>query len=636
MSLLVGQNLSKVFAGDEIFRGISVEIPHKSRIAVVGPNGAGKTTLVNLLIGLESPTDGTVSLAKGTRVAFLPQRPEMAGNHSLWDEQMRAFAPLKAMEDRIGVLALQMADPDLHDAAAEEYSELEPQFERIGGYNYETRAKMVLTGVGFSDEDYQTPLSQLSGGQKTRAMLARLLLESPDLLVLDEPTNHLDISAVEWLENFLGSFNGAVVVISHDRYFIDHVATTIWELEFGVLETYRGNYTHYMTQREERRERLAKEFESQQAFISKEQDYIRKHMGSRWTAQAKGRQKKLETMKKRGKIISRGPQDRRKMRLQMVAANRSGDKTLETRSLAVGYHDDPQPLFQMPDTTVYRGETVALIGPNGAGKTTLLKTIIGQLKPLKGESKVGANVKIGYFAQAHESLNARNTIIDEITSVKPMPQSEARNYLGAYLFSGDDVFRTIDTLSGGERGRVALAKLSLMGANLLLLDEPTNHLDIDSQEILQEVVEEFAGTVLLISHDRYLIAQLATQIWAVSTAGTNQTSGTLEIFDGTYEEYVSARNSRSLSNAANDKKRKQSAPTPEKKFGMTAHQLKNWLEEIEGKISQLEKRQTDILAAIDKASVNGQAEKVYTLGQQYNETEAELEATIAEWGLLSE
>jgi ATP-binding cassette, subfamily F, member 3 len=291
----------------------------------------------------------------------------------------------------------------------------------------------------------------------------------------------------------------------------------------------------------------------------------------------------------------------------------------------------------MPDTVVYRGETVAIIGPNGAGKSTLLKTIIGPLKPLKGESKLGANVKIGYFAQAHESLDARNTIIDEITSTKPMPQSEARNYLGSFLFSGDDVFRTIGTLSGGERGRVALAKLSLMGANLLLLDEPTNHLDIDSQEILQEVIEEFGGTVLLISHDRYLIAQLATQIWAVSPSATQQTLGTLDIFDGTYEEYISARNNRLLnSNGEDNKPRKQAAQYAEKKFGMTPYQLKKRLEEIEGKISQLEKRQADILAAIDNASANGQGDKVHTLGQQYNETEAELEATIEEWGLLAE
>ncbi|MFQ3658661.1 MAG: ribosomal protection-like ABC-F family protein [Anaerolineae bacterium] len=637
MSLVVGQNLSKVYGGDEIFSGINVEIPHKARIALVGPNGAGKTTLISLLIGLETPTEGTVTIAKSARIAHLPQRPEMAGSHTLWEEQLRAVADLRQMEAELAALAAQMADPATHAAAAERYSQLEPEFERRGGYTYETRIRMVLDGVGFRPEDYHTPLTQLSGGQKTRAMLARLLIEAPDLLVLDEPTNHLDIAAVEWLENFLSSFEGAVLVISHDRYFIDHVATTIWELEFGTLETYRGNYSAYLTQRDERRERLQKEFEAQQAFIAKEMDYIRKHMGSRWTAQAKGRLKKLETMKKRGKIIERGPQDRRKMRLQMAAANRSGDKVIETFGLAVGYPDDPLPLFRVPDVTVFRGETVAVIGPNGAGKSTLLKTILGQLPALSGHVKLGASVKVGYFAQAHETLDPRSTLIDAITSVRPMPQSEARSILGAYLFSGDDAFRTVDTLSGGERGRVALARLALMEANLLLLDEPTNHLDIDSQEILQAVIEDFDGTVLLISHDRYLIARLATQIWAVSTIPTVDAQATLEIFDGTYDEFISARSQRTLNKLAEaTPSRRPAAPPPEKKNGLNPYQRKRRLEELEARISALEDEQKQLQQALEQASAAGDALRAHDLGQRFVEVEQTLEEAVEEWSLLAE
>ncbi len=637
MSLVVGQNLSKVYGGDEVFSGVSVEVPHKARIALVGPNGAGKTTLISLLIGLETPTEGTVSVAKHARIAYLPQRPEMAGSHTLWEEQLRAVADLRQMEAELADLAAQMADPATHDAAAERYSQLEPEFERRGGYTYETRIRMVLDGVGFRPEDYHTPLTQLSGGQKTRAMLARLLLEAPDLLVLDEPTNHLDIAAVEWLESFLNSFEGAVLVISHDRYFIDHVATTIWELEFGALETYRGNYSAYLTQRDERRERLQKEFEAQQAFIAKEMDYIRKHMGSRWTAQAKGRLKKLETMKKRGKIIERGPQERHTMRLQMAAANRSGDKVIETFGLAVGYADDPLPLFRVPDVTVFRGETVAVIGPNGAGKSTLLKTILGQLPALSGHVKLGASVKVGYFAQAHETLDPHSTLIDAITSVRPMSQSDARNLLGAYLFSGDDVFRTVDTLSGGERGRVALARLALMDANLLLLDEPTNHLDIDSQEILQAVIEDFDGTVLLISHDRYLIARLATQIWAVSTTPTADAQATLEVFDGTYDEFVSARSARQLSKSAEaSPPRRAAAPTPEKKNGLSAYQRKRRLEELEARISALEAEQKQLEYALAQASAVGDALRAHDLGQRFVEIEQTLEEAVEEWSLLAE
>jgi ATP-binding cassette, subfamily F, member 3 len=637
MSLLVGQNLAKVYAGDEIFSGIDVEIPHKSRIALVGPNGAGKTTLISLLIGTELPTEGTISVAKGSRIAFLPQRPELAGNHSLWQEQLRAFTHLQNMENELAQLADAMANSATHDQATQRYSTLQAEFERLGGYTYETRIKMILTGVGFGESDYATPLTQLSGGQKTRAMLARLLLEAPDLLVLDEPTNHLDIQAVEWLEDFLQGYEGAVLVVSHDRYFIDHFASTVWELEFGILEVYRGNYSHYTKQREERRERLQKEYEAQQEFITKEQDYIRKHMGSRWTAQAKGRLKKLETMKKRGKIIERGPQDRRKMRLQMMAQNRSGDQVLITKNLAVGYPDDQIPLFHVPNVTLYRGETAAIIGPNGAGKSTLLKTLIGTLAPLNGESKLGANVQIGYFAQAHESLNPNNTIIDEITRIKPMPQSEARNYLGAFLFSGDDVFRTVGTLSGGERGRVALAKLALAGANLLLLDEPSNHLDIDSQEILQTVLDGFNGTVLLVSHDRYLISQLATQIWAV--VPNKDGVGILDVFDGTYGEYVTARNNRLLQETQNtetNKPRKQAAQYAEKKHGLNPYQLKKRIEELESKITTLEKRQSDIMSKLEKAGTEGNPDQVRLLGEQYNATEQELEQIIEEWGILAE
>ena len=634
MAILSGSNLSKVFGADEIFSDISVEINHKDRIALVGPNGAGKTTLVSLLLGLDLPTEGVVTTARDARVAYLPQRPEMAGNHSLWQEQLRAFAGLREMEARLAQLAEAMAEADTHDKALAEYGPLQQEFDHRGGYTYETRIRMVLDGVGFAPGDYHMPLTQLSGGQKTRAMLSRLLLEEPDLLILDEPTNHLDINAVEWLESFLKDFSGAVLAVSHDRYFINNFANNVWELEFGILEGYRGNYTQYLNQREERRERLQKEFEAQQEFIAKEQDYIRKHMGSRWTAQAKGRLKKLETMKRRGKIIDRGPRERQRMRLAMVAGNRSGDKVLMTQNLSVGYQDDGKVLFQSPDITLYRGETAAIIGPNGAGKSTLLKTLIGQLAPLSGSSTLGAQVQIGYFAQAHELLNPRNTILDELYSVRPMPQNEARSYLGSFLFSGDDVFRPIDTLSGGERGRVALAKLALGGSNLLLLDEPTNHLDIDSQEILQSVLDQFNGTVLLVSHDRYLINALATQIWQVSDGG-------LEVFEGSFEEFVAARNQKRLqeqtsSSNGNGSSRRAPAQYAEKKHGLSPYQLERRLAELEAHVHKLEDKLEQISRHLETASRAGDTGRVLTLGEQYNQTEADLDSTMEEWARLAE
>lgn len=635
MSLLVASELSKFYGPDEVFANVSVDIPHQSRIALVGPNGAGKTTLLNILAGIDTPTTGTVTTARGISIGFLPQRPEMAGTHTLYEEALSAFASLRQMEAQLSQLEHDMADPKKHNHALKEYGTLQEQFERLGGYTYPSRIKMVLQGVGFDEADYDVSLSMLSGGQKTRALLGRLLLSEPDLLILDEPTNHLDINAVEWLEGYLKDFPGAVLAVSHDRYFMDNFATTIWELDYGALEAYRGNYSHYVIQRTERHERILKEYEAQQEFIAKEQDFIRKHMGSQLTAQAKGRLKRLETMKRRGKIIAKPRGERREMNLRLQSAIRSGDKVLMAKNLAVGYSDAPAPLFVIPELTLYRGETAALIGPNGVGKSTFLKTAIGQLPPLSGEVTLGASVQVGYFAQAHERLNPKNTLVDEIIETKYMPVSEARNYLGGFLFTGDDVFRTVDTLSGGERGRLALAKLSLSGANLLLLDEPTNHLDIDSQEVLQEVLANFEGTILLVSHDRYLIDALATQIWSAE-------AGKMTIFNGTYREFVASRNNlNSLLTPnkppANGKSTPAPKATPAKKaHGLNPYQLKKRLEAVENHIHELERKIDELHRAIESASAKGDANAVSDLGAQYTQAEADLESAMSEWERLME
>lgn len=637
MSLIIAQDLSKEYAGELIFSDISLEVPPQARIALVGPNGAGKTTLVNLLMGADSPTTGTLHKARHARIAHLPQRPELVGTHTLWQEQLKAFIDLRAMEAELEALAQAMADEATHDEAVEAYGKVQETFEHLGGYTYETRIKIVLTGVGFGQEDYEKPLNQLSGGQKTRALLARLLLEEPDLLILDEPTNHLDIHAVEWLENYLKSYAGGVLAVSHDRYFIDNYASVVWEMDFGTLETYRGNYSHYVRQRAERRERLQKAFDQQQEFIAKEMAYIRKHMGSRWTAQAKGRLKKLETMRKRGVILDSAPRDRQMMRLNIDTDQRSGDKVLMTRDLSVGY---AQPLFRMPDVTVYRGDVIAIIGANGAGKSTLLKTVIGTLAPLTGASQLGAQVSIGYFAQAHENLTATHTLIDAINEIQPMKVSEARAILAPYLFTGDDVFRTVDTLSGGERGRLALARLALQGANLLLLDEPTNHLDIESQEILEAVLREFSGTIVIVSHDRYLIDALANQIWAVSPNPDPQaqTLGTLEVFDGSYAEYIAQRNQGIQASGKTNGTNKTSSTNKDtnSRHGLSPYQLQKRLTELETMIESLEARLNAISADLENASLEGQTERVAELGEAYTQTQAELETTYARWGELAE
>ncbi|MBZ0298750.1 MAG: ABC-F family ATP-binding cassette domain-containing protein [Anaerolineae bacterium] len=633
MSLLTTTNLAKSFGADDIFDGINVEVPYGARIAMVGPNGAGKTTLLNILVGLDVPTEGSFTIARNTRIGFLPQRPELVGDHSLWEEALSAFSDLRRMEAQLNELEQAMADPDQHDAALAKYGPLQERFELAGGYTYDQRMKMVLQGLGFDpEEDFNRSLVILSGGQKTRALLARLLLEEPDLLVMDEPTNHLDIQAVEWLENYLKGFPGAVLSVSHDRYFMDHYAQIVWELDYGTIETYRGHYSHYVRQREERRERLWKEWESQQEFVSKEEAYIRKHMGSRMTSQAKGKLKRLETMRKRGKLIDRPRHKKRSMHLNISRVMRSGDQVLRTRNLAVGYPDDPAPLFDVPDITLYRGQVAALIGPNGVGKSTFLKTIIGQLEPLRGEVKIGASVDIGYFAQAHERLHDDQTILDEIIATKHMPVSEARSYLGSYLFSGDDVFRPISTLSGGERGRVALAKLALSGANFLLLDEPTNHLDIDSQEVLQAVLDDFPGTILLVSHDRYLIDALATQIWAAAP-------GSLDVFEGTYAEYIGKTQPQAeveSSHKVVTNGRDKAAPASGKKHGLNPYELNRRVSELEARIHDLEAQMDSLTADLEKASARGDSDRVHALGIAYTRTEDDLEQALEEWGRLAE
>ncbi len=632
MSLLTGTNLSKLFGPEEIFSGVSVDIPHRARIALVGPNGAGKTTLLNILIGEDLPNSGSVSVARGTRMGFLPQRPELVGGHSLWEEALGAFNELRATEAELTRLEHAMADPATHDSAMASYGPLQERFELAGGYTYETRVRMVLQGIGFTPEDYTMSLEKLSGGQRTRALLAHLLLESPDLLVLDEPTNHLDINAIEWLENYLGDFPGAVLVVSHDRYFMDAVASTVWELDFGTLEAYRGNYSHYVDQRAARHERLLKEYESQQEMIAKEEEYIRRNLAGQNTKQAKGRRTRLERLKRDG-LIGR-PGVRRDFHLNIATSGRSGDRVLATRNLVVGYADAPMPLFAAPDILLMRGEVAALIGPNGAGKSTFLKTVLGQLPPLAGEAKIGASVVVGYFAQAHELLNPARSILDEVMSVREsMTPAQARAYLGSFLFSGDDVFRPVSTLSGGERGRVALAKLALAGANFLMLDEPTNHLDIASQEILQTVLAGFDGTILLVSHDRYLVDALATQIWAVSP-------GTLTVFKGTYKEFAAARDAqpavaadKASTNGGSSRAATQTAP---KKNGLSPFQLQKRVAELEAAIETLEDRLAELNSAIGAASISGDSGKVAALGEAYTRAEADLHATLEEWALLAD
>ena len=630
MSLLTATNLAQSYGDYTVFSDINVEIPYQARIALVGPNGAGKTTLFYVLIGESNPSDGEVQTMRNLRIGFLPQRPELHGGHTLYDEVLSAFGDLREREEELTRIEEQLSQAD--NTLLERYGHLQEQFEADGGYTYTQRIKTVLEGLGFKESQFELDIALLSGGQKTRALLARLLLESPDLLMLDEPTNHLDVAAIEWLEGYLKEFKGAVLAISHDRYFIDNFANVVWELDFGRLDTYRANYTTYLIQREERRALSQKQFEAQQAFIAKEEEYIRRNIAGQNTRQAQGRRTRLDRMK-RDNLFQAADQDHDKMRFQMNINHRGNEFVIQTKGVTVGY--DGKPLLEVGALKLGRGEIAALIGPNGVGKSTLIKTIIGQLPPLEGEMLVGDKIEVGYFAQAHEGLDSNNSVLDEILNTAyQMTPPEARHYLARYLFRGDDVFRKVGALSGGERGRVALAKLALGTANLLLLDEPTNHLDIPSQEVLEEMLNSYGGTVILISHDRYLVDAIATQIWIARPPQDANNIGQVHVFEGGYAEYVQlreAQSGRKNASATPKSTSKSPAKTAEKKHGLNPFELKKRLETIEKQIEMLERRITELSVQIEIASTAGNARQIEKLGKDYTQAELDLQQMMEEW-----
>jgi len=554
MSVLVGKNVSKSFGAVDVFSGLNFTAARGDKVALVGPNGCGKTTLLRIIAGAdEANGGGGVSFARGITRGYLSQTAEDSADSTIWQETQSAFTELRALQERMNRLEQDMLDPVKADRALELYGQVQHEFEAKGGYEIDAKVKRVLNGLGFREEQFHTPLARLSGGQRVRAALARLLLLSPDVLLLDEPTNHLDADGVEWLESFLQEWEGTLIVVSHDRYFIDEVCDHIWEMHHGpdgqsLLDDYHGSYTDFVLQREERRERARKDFESQREFIRKEEEFIRRNINSQGTGQARGRLRRLNRLER----LER-PQEQSRLALRLTAAHRSGDRVLETHGLTLGYHAD-KPLFQSPNLLLLRTERVALIGPNGTGKTTFLKTVLGDLPPLRGSVQLGAAVRVGYFAQAHEGLDPNKTILDELLDSKPdLKVSEARNLLGRFLFSGEDQFKRIDMLSGGERGRVALAKLTLQGANVLLLDEPTNHLDIPSQEVITEALRNFDGTLLFVSHDRYFVERLATKIIEVG-------DGKATLYPGTYESFLWSKEKGAEVRGA--EVRSASAPTP--------------------------------------------------------------------------
>lgn len=629
MPLISAQKLSKSFGAEDIFSEITLSIPRGAKIGLVGPNGSGKSTLLQILMGITPSDSGTVQRAKKITIGYLPQNFEAEFEKSPYQECLSVFSDLILMKGKLNQMEQDLANGNNVSELLSSYGNLQNTFESRGGYVFETRIHQVLQGLGFSKSEENRPWYQLSGGQKTRAYLAKILLMNPDLLILDEPTNHLDINAIEWLESFLKEYKGGALIVSHDRYFLNQTVEVIWELD-SSFEIYHGNYDAYLQQRQARYERQKAEFESQQEFIAKEEEYIRRNIEGQNTRQAQGRRTRLERLLEESKITN--PILHRKIQTNLSSSIRSGDIVLRTKNLEIGYLDDHKKLISIPDVVLQRGECVAILGPNGVGKSTFIKTILNEIPPLAGEVEMGANLKVGYFAQAHEKLNPKATLMDEISAAAPqMLPAEIRSYLARFLFTGDDVFKTTETLSGGERGRLALAILALQNANLLLLDEPMNHLDLEAQETLQALLKDFNGTILLVSHDRYLVDAIATQIWEV-----NPDKKTLEIFRGNYSEYKEYQKKSGMSELKDliDSTERKSPeirenPPLQKLSNNEIFRRQKKKEELEKRISVLEKMLNEISQQM--VSQKEDHQKIAELGIRYNSIEIELNSVMEEW-----
>jgi ATP-binding cassette, subfamily F, member 3 len=648
MSLVVVSDLTKSYGAELIFSGVSFRVESRDRIGLVGPNGAGKTTLLRLLTAELLPDAGAVAIERGVRVGYLPQIASIHPERTLYDELRAVFAQVADWERELDVLATRLADPALladpgaYNAALERYADLQERIEHADPYSIDARVRKVLDGLGFAREQHEAPAVHLSGGQQTRAALGKLLLQEPDLLLLDEPTNHLDLAALEWLEGYLTAWKGAVVVVSHDRYFLDRVTTRTIEINYQRAFEYPGNYTRYVGLRAEYMARWAKEYEAQQEQIAHTEEFIRRYKAGQRAKEARGRQTRLDRLER----IERPPEDGA-LRFKMSVLIESGATVLTTDRLVAGYATNltPRPPLpggegaarsaggevrpglrvQVPDVQIRRGDRLGLLGPNGAGKTTLLRTIVGELEPLEGRASLGHNVQVGYYAQTHDTLNSRAAVLDEIRRASHLSEEGARSFLGRFLFSGDDVFKPISALSGGERARVALAKLTLQGANFLVLDEPTNHLDLPARQVLEEILATYDGTLIFVSHDRYFVDALATKLWMLE-------GGAISVHEG---NYTSLRARRAQAQAAAQAK---AARTRAQGQGGTSGRqapTARSAQRVEAEIEALERRLAEIEGAIAAASAAADVARIAELGEEYEREKARLDMLYSEWHELA-
>ena len=631
MIILQANKIERSFAGEVLFDNINLQVDERDRIALVGKNGAGKSTLLKILVGEEEPTSGEINKKKDISLSYLAQDSRFESENTIYDEMLHVFDDLRRTEKQLRQMELEMGEKsgeDL-DKLMSDYDRLSENFRQAGGFTYEADIRAILNGFKFDESMWQMKIAELSGGQNTRLALAKMLLEKPNLLVLDEPTNHLDIETIAWLESYLVNYSGALIIVSHDRYFLDKVATVTLDLTKHSLDRYVGNYSRFVELKEQKLATEAKNYEKQQKEIAALEDFVNRNLvRASTTKRAQSRRKQLEKMER----LDKPEAGKKSANMTFQSEKTSGNVVLTVENAAIGY--DGEILSEPINLDLRKMNAVAIVGPNGIGKSTFIKSIVDQIPFIKGEKRFGANVDVGYYDQTQSKLTPSNTVLDELwNDFKLTPEVEIRNRLGAFLFSGDDVKKSVGMLSGGERARLLLAKLSMENNNFLILDEPTNHLDIDSKEVLENALIDFDGTLLFVSHDRYFINRVATHVLELSGNGST-------LYLGDYDYYVDKKaevEAIQTEEASTSNQAKEPSPVndyqAQKESQKEARKLMRQIESLEAEIEELE---TQSQAISEQMLKTNDAEKLMELQAELDKMSHRQEVAMLEWEELSE
>ena len=631
MIILQANKIERSFAGEVLFDNINLQVDERDRIALVGRNGAGKSTLLKILVGEEEPTSGEINKKKDISLSYLAQDSRFESENTIYDEMLHVFDDLRQTEKQLRQMELEMGEKSGAelDKLMADYDRLSENFRQAGGFTYEADIRAILNGFKFDESMWQMKIAELSGGQNTRLALAKMLLEKPNLLVLDEPTNHLDIETIAWLENYLVNYSGALIIVSHDRYFLDKVATVTLDLTKHSLDRYVGNYSRFVEQKEQKLATEAKNYEKQQKEIAALEDFVNRNLvRASTTKRAQSRRKQLEKMER----LDKPEAGKKAANMTFQSEKTSGNVVLTVENAAIGY--DGEILSEPINLDLRKMNAIAIVGPNGIGKSTFIKSIVDQIPFIKGEKRFGANVEVGYYDQTQSKLTASNTVLDELwNDFKLTPEVEIRNRLGAFLFSGDDVKKSVGMLSGGEKARLLLAKLSMENNNFLILDEPTNHLDIDSKEVLENALIDFDGTLLFVSHDRYFINRVATHVLELSENGSTLYLGDYDYYvekkaevEASQNEEVSTSNQAKEASPANDYQ-------AQKESQKEARKLMRQIESLEAEIEELESQSQ---AISEQMLETNDAEKLMELQAELDNISHRQEEAMLEWEELSE